>query len=137
VPLHDRLTPQVEGIIAEALRKGATVRVAAAAAGLSRHTLYHWLQKGRRSRGGKVRHFFNTCRQAQAEALATCAAKIMEAVHAGDVKAAQWFLERRAPEEYGPLPVKDLDRRIRALEGSGGERTRPTRTARVHRERAR
>jgi transposase-like protein len=116
MPLQNRLTDQVQALITEALRRGATVRVAAAAAGISRHTLYLWLRQGRRLKSGRMVNFFNACRVAQAQALATCAAKIMEAVHAGDVRAAMWFLERRAPEAYGPCPVKEIDRRLKALE---------------------
>jgi hypothetical protein len=114
--MQNRLTDQTQAVITEALRRGASVRVAAEAAGLSRHTLYLWLRQGRRSRRGKLFNFFNTVRRVQAQALAECAAKIMDAIEGGDVRAAQWFLERRAPEDYGPLPVRELDRRLKALE---------------------
>jgi hypothetical protein len=116
MPLHDRLTPQVETIILEALRRGATYRVAGLAAGVSQQTIFHWLRQGRRLKSGKFVKFLKSLRQVQAQALAACAARVMDAVDAGDVKAAQWFLERRAPEDYGPCPIKDIDRRLKALE---------------------
>jgi hypothetical protein len=116
MPLHDRLTPLVESIILEAMRRGATYRVAAAAAGVSQSTIFHWLRLGRRSKRGKFFKFLKCLRQVQAQALAACAARVMDAVDAGDVKAAQWFLERRAPEDYGPFPIKDIERRLKVLE---------------------
>jgi hypothetical protein len=119
----DRLTPLVESIILEAMRRGATYRVAGLAAGVSQQTIFHWLRQGRRLKSGKFVKFLKSLRQVQAEALAACAARVMAAVHAGDVRAACWFLERRAPEEYGPLPVREFDKRIRALErATEGER---------------
>jgi hypothetical protein len=137
MPLLTKLTPQVQGLILEALRRGCTYHVAGRVAGITRATLWNWLRRGRTSRTGKFRKFFDRVRTAEAEALAACAAQVMDAVRAGDAAAARWFLERRAPDEFGPVPVAELDRRIRALEGPRGEKTRPTRTARVHRERAR
>jgi hypothetical protein len=116
MPVVDRLTPQVEDIILTAMRRGCTYRVAATAAGVSQQTIFHWLRLGRRSKSGKFLKFLKSLRQVQAQALAACAARVMDAVNAGDIRAAQWFLERRAPEDYGPLPVKELDRRLAALE---------------------
>jgi hypothetical protein len=116
MPMVDRLTPLVESIILEAMRRGATYRVAGLAAGVSQQTIFHWLRQGRRSKSGKFVKFLKSLRQVQAQALAACAARVLEAVDAGDVKAAQWFLERRAPEDYGPFPIKDIERRLKALE---------------------
>jgi hypothetical protein len=134
--MTDRLTPLVEAAIVNALRRGCTYELAARAAGVARVTLWYWLRKGKKSRSGKFRDFLNIVRRAEAEALAACAARVMDAIDQGDVRAACWFLERRAPEEYGPLPVKALDRRLRVLERSAGGDAKPGPTARSYRERA-
>jgi hypothetical protein len=116
MPMHSKLTPAVQAVIVEALRKGATVRIAAAAAGIHRGTLWYWCKKGRKSKRGQLRDFYDALARAQGQCLAECAATVMAAVAAGDTASARWMLERRAGEDYGPPPIRELERRLTALE---------------------
>ena len=81
--------------IMEALRLGATYELAAEYAGISRSTLYNWMEKGKDQDRGKYRTFLDTIKAAEAKGAIANLAMIETAARAGDWKAAAWRLERR------------------------------------------
>jgi len=54
----EKLTPEVQQKIVDAIRLGNYIETAAAYAGISKSTLYDWLKKGGRARSGKYRVVF-------------------------------------------------------------------------------
>lgn len=88
---------QREALLAS-LRQGASISAACAAANLPRRTFYAWLQSSP--------DFEQQVEQAQAEAILTVEACLWQAIGAGDVKAAKWWLERRCPEYRPPARVQ-------------------------------
>jgi len=81
--------------IAEALRIGATYEIAAEYAGISRSTLYNWMEKGKEQNSGQYRTFLDSIKTAEARGAIANLAMIESAAKAGDWKAAAWRLERR------------------------------------------
>jgi len=81
--------------IIEALRLGATYELAAEYAGISRSTLYNWMEKGKEQTRGQYRTFLDSIKGAEARGAIANLAMIETAAKAGDWKAAAWRLERR------------------------------------------
>ena len=81
--------------IVESLRLGATYEIAAAYAGISRSTLYNWMEKGKEQKTGQYRTLLDSIKGAEARGAIANLAMIESAAKAGDWKAAAWRLERR------------------------------------------
>lgn len=121
------------GRLVAALRKGATVAIAAQFAGIGESTAYEW-----RARGRAGDPFYRKFAEDWDEAVSGGAIELLEHVRVagddGDWRAAAWLLERRHPSQYGKqvieharAPESDVDpdaieEEIRALlaEGSDG-----------------
>jgi hypothetical protein len=110
--LDDATTERILSI----LRTGGYVEAAAGAAGVSKQTIYNWLERGHpegtrkdeesprqlRAEDEPFREFRAKVDRARAEGEATALALIQRAA-ARDWKAAAWMLERTRPERYaGP-----------------------------------
>lgn len=85
----------ITGRIMEALRLGATYEIAAEYAGISRSTLYNWMEKGKEQKSGQYRTFLDSIKTAEARGAIANLAMIESAAKSGDWKAAAWRLERR------------------------------------------
>lgn len=81
------------GRLLAALESGATLRMAAAAAGVSEDTLSRW----RKTRPGLQAEMD----QAEAQGAVKALEQIRAAAQGGAWQAAAWMLERRYPNEYG------------------------------------
>lgn len=86
--------------ILDALRKGHTLTTAAAFAGITRQTLYNWLQRGEKAPEGNYGKFAMEVAQASAEA-ADVAINSVTGAFPDDWRAAMEFLSRRFPDEWG------------------------------------
>lgn len=96
----DRLTPQIQTRIVEALRAGNYIETASAYAGISKQTLYNWLRKGARASSGKYKEFSDAVIQAEAEADVRDVATIAQ--HSKlNWQASAWRLERKRPDLWG------------------------------------
>jgi transposase len=95
-------TERVERFL-NGIRKGATQQAAAAAAGIGRRTIYTWLQ----------RHpaFAHALEQAEADVELRMVSIIVEAAKI-DARHAEWWLERRRPDEYARRDKLDLNLEI-------------------------
>lgn len=92
-----KLTPELQARIVEALKLGATRRLAADYAGIGESTLRLWL-----SRTGPVySSLLAAVKEAEAKGSVGALAKIQKAATDGQWQAAAWLLERRHPEEFG------------------------------------
>lgn len=101
-----KLTPEVQETICKYLRAGNAFKTACEAAGIGYATGKQWRQRGEdrhpdRESGEDYVAFVAAVERAEAEALARCAAVVQKAAVDGSVQAATWFLERRAPAEWG------------------------------------
>lgn len=94
-----------------ALEAGATLRIAAAAAGVSESTLRRW-----RDRAGD-----DEMKAAEARGALLALQAIRDAAmgpHPGTWQAAAWLLERRYPAEYGrQAPVRDAGNDLETVRG--------------------
>jgi len=112
----------VRDLIVQALRLGATYEIAAEYAGISRSTLYNWMERGQREKTGEYRAFLDSIKQADAKGAIANLALVETAAKAGDWKAAAWRLERRhgytkdayfqnqqKEKELAPLPKNIID----------------------------
>lgn len=116
-----KLTPELQTRIVNFLRTGAYVETAAAAAGVSKQTLYDWLKRGARvgrDELGEVTpkdhpdadyaRFLDAVEVAQAEADVGDLAIIRKAAQDGYWAAAAWRLERKHPDKWGRREVLAL-----------------------------
>lgn len=107
-----KLTPQVEAIILESLRKGHTRTAAFEVAGVHRSKISVWLVRFATFRDAVMR--------AEAEAEVGAADTIHDAYKAGDWKAAGWWLERRRHEDWGKRDKLEIVATIRRLVREAG-----------------
>lgn len=84
------------------LARGNYLETAAAAAGVSKSTVYEWMKRGMRSRRGPYRDFVEAVEKAQAESEVLDLARLEKLSLKGDFRAITWRLERRNPRRWGP-----------------------------------
>lgn len=107
------LTTETHERIVQNVRAGSYLDDAAAHVGISERTLHNWLQRGRDAEnelelGGDIPddelpylHFFQSIKEARAEATIRNLALIQQAARAGSWQAAAWYLERTNPRKWG------------------------------------
>lgn len=100
MPRITKLTPALQAQVVTYLRAGNYVETAAAAAGVSKTTLYDWLKRGARGEGAEFVEFADAVTQALAQAEARDVAIIAKAA-ATEWQAAAWRLERMRPARWG------------------------------------
>lgn len=104
---------EIGNAIIENLRLGNYIEHASAAAGISKPTLYAWMEKGRKEQErieaglepnpeeSDFLEFFNAVEKARAEAVARNVAIIQKSAHSGTWQAAAWWLERTQQQIFG------------------------------------
>lgn len=97
-----KLDPAIAAKVIEFLKRGNYVETAAAAAGVSKVTVYDWLRRGAREKSGPFHDFAIAADQAQAEAEALDLARLEKLALKGDFRAISWRLERRNARRWGP-----------------------------------
>lgn len=95
-----KLTPEVARTIADYVKAGNYIETAAAAAGISKQTLYSWMKAGARATAGPHREFLDAVEKAQAESEVTDVLRISVAAKS-QWQAAAWRLERKNPDRWG------------------------------------
>jgi len=96
----DKLTPEVQQKLIEAIKEGNYYEAACAYAGISYQTFLNWLERGKREKSGKFFEFFEAVTRAEAEAERKIVKMWIEAIPE-DWRAARDFLERRYPDRWG------------------------------------
>jgi hypothetical protein len=102
-----KLTPQVEAVILDALRRGNTRTAAAEAAGLPRETLSRWI--------ARFVTFRHAVTRAEAEAEVAHVANVKKAADEGTWQASVWWLERRRSEDWGRRDRLEVIATVRQL----------------------
>lgn len=95
------MLPAQKAKLLQALRTGAPRVDCALAAGIGRSTFLRWIARGKRSKTGEYRAFWDEVRAAQSEGKVALSALIVREAQSGDWRAAAWILERRHGKEYG------------------------------------
>lgn len=103
-----RLTPERQQKIVNAIRAGAYVETAAAAAGVNKVTLYRWLKRGNKYPGTIYEAFAEAVHEATAQAEMRDVLTISKAAGDGDWRAAAWRLERKYPKRWGTVSRTEL-----------------------------
>lgn len=99
--------------ICETIKLGATLEAAASSAGITRQTLYNWLERGEAEKDnptGKDSLFLELFDE-YARALGTAEEQLIKIIRDAaktDWRAGAWILERRFPKNYGRQQV-DVD----------------------------
>lgn len=93
-------TPERTAKVCEALALGVSWAAAAAHAGLDESTVTIWKQRGRDGEE-PFATFLTAATRARASAEVRMAAIVLKSAQEGNAAAAQWWLERRRPAEWG------------------------------------
>jgi len=117
-----KLTAEVQAEIVKRLASGCSVEVAAAAAGVSRRTVFAWIERGEKAARAEsiseterpFAEFAEAVDRARAEVEVLALATIMNAARKGAWQAAAWFLERTNPDAYA-APKKKMGRPVGAV----------------------
>ena len=110
-----KLTNDTQKLICEAIEDGATYKDAAAIAGVDYSTFNLWMKTGRNAeRKNKYSKFLEAVEYSNAKCRVSMAAVIRSEAKAGDWRAAESFLKRRDPENWGDKSKTDIT--------SGGEK---------------
>lgn len=96
-----KLTPERQTKILNAIRAGAYMETAAAAAGVNKETLYAWLKRGNVEPDSIYSAFVEAVHEAQASAELRDVLTLSKAAADGDWRAAAWRLERKFPKRWG------------------------------------
>jgi len=97
-----KLTEDVKRRFLTSIRAGNDKKVAAAMAGISESTLYHWLELARKPDAEpEFLEFSESLTQAEAEAEVAAVARIQQAATNGRWQASAWWLERKYGERWG------------------------------------
>lgn len=87
--------------IVDAIKVGAPWTIACRAAGVGKSTAMEWKARARRGEAPYT-DFLDRVRVAEAECLLGHLEVIQEAANKGDLRASQWFIERRAAHWFAP-----------------------------------
>ena len=98
---RSKLTDETASRILQAIQAGATYKIAAEYAGITRGTLWKWLDEGKKQNKGRYRTFLDAFKKAEARSCLGALAVINKSAQSGCWQAAAWLLERRHPEGYG------------------------------------
>lgn len=90
-----KLTDKTQRDILQVISVGGTKALACKHAGITEPTLHNWLKRGEESRSGIYREFFLAFCQAQVRPDLLAMGIVHRAVQDGDVRAAQWWLEKK------------------------------------------
>jgi hypothetical protein len=97
----NKLTPETQDKICNALRAGNHAKVAAEFGGVSETTFFRWMQEGEAATSGAKREFWEAIKKAEADAEVQRVARIAKAGQDGVWQADAWWLERKFPERWG------------------------------------
>ena len=88
-------------VLLEAIELGASLKLAAGAAGISYETLRRWMREGEASDSSPYAELVSQILEAEGRMAVKCMAHIQNAAGKGTWQASAWILERRFPDLYG------------------------------------
>ncbi len=105
-----KLTKEVHNTITEAIALGVTYKNAVGAAGISYQCFLDWLERGKKTQKGELNRtkankiyleFFESVERSKHKAFSEYTKTIHKAAKEGDWRAAESFLKRRDPDNWG------------------------------------
>lgn len=96
-----KFNEKTRNAIIEYLKEGHYQKTAAALAGVHEATFYRWIERGKKAKTGKYREFCESVKKAEEYAKAYHLQQIIKSSQKGNWQASAWFLERKAPDEWG------------------------------------
>lgn len=132
------LTPELQQLICDEIKRHGLIYAAAARAGIARQTIFDWLKKGGEKKAKIYIDFSDAVKEALEEFKRENVIRIVKAASDGTWQAAAWILERKFRDEFAlrreielsgnperPITVKDLarlpDSELAKLAGYEGE----------------
>ena len=103
-----KYTPEVHATIITAMKLGIGYPRACLLAGLTYQTARTWRDAGMEDPGSPLGALIRDAAAGEADRLGKLERVVWDAATEGDVKAAQWLLERRVPGEYGTKSTVDV-----------------------------
>ena len=97
---NTKLTPETQKRITDAIRVGATYKLAAQYGRVAYNTFNEWMKAGEVATGGRNRELYEAVKSAEGEAAIKWLA-VIDKASIEQWQAAAWKLERRYPREYG------------------------------------
>ncbi len=97
---RDKLTPEIQEKVLQAIGLGGTFEVAATYAGIRRETIWRWVKRGEGERSGRYKAFRDAVKAAEGASAVQALAAIRAAAKV-NWQANAWLLERRFPDQYG------------------------------------
>lgn len=116
------LTPELCGLICQAIREGNYREVAAKWAGVPVRTFLRWCARGKKEESGPYRDLWHAVLEAEADAEIKMVDAVMKAA-ASDPRHAQWWLERKFPQRWSPNrgELRALAKQIAAIAQQGAK----------------
>jgi hypothetical protein len=98
-----KLTKAVVTKLVQAFELGCNDTEACAYSGISRNTYYRWTEEDT--------EFSDKIKSAKVHVLLRAKMNVADAINRGDLKTSQWYLERKAREEFGIAPrgIKEVE----------------------------
>ena len=93
-------TPEMVDALVVRVRAGVPIKRAVGAIGISESAFYKWMERGEAGESPYV-ELMERVTRARNQTAAAMAEVVVQAGLDGDVKAAQWYLERRDPQHWG------------------------------------
>ena len=113
------LTEETISKICTAIRSGATMEIAARCGGISRATLYRWIETGEKSKREPYKTLAERVRASEAEGALDALGTIRSSITQGDVKSAMWLLSRRhgyKPDATHEIPSQKEEKKETSLD---------------------
>lgn len=112
-----KLTPELQAAVVQAIAAGNTRHDAAEYAGVGMRSLYRWLARGRKAKGGRYRHLWQAVKKAEADAVVRNVAIIQKAAQK-TWQAAAWWLERKRGEDWSLMKgqLAELAKAVKGME---------------------
>ena len=113
------LTEETISKICSAIRSGATMEIAARCGGISRATLYRWIEMGEKQRREPYKTLAERVRASEAEGALDALGTIRSSITQGDVKSAMWLLSRRhgyKPDATHEIPAQKEEKKETSLD---------------------
>ena len=113
------LTEETISKICSAIRSGATMEIAARCGGISRATLYRWIETGEKQRREPYKTLAERVRASEAEGALDALGTIRSSITQGDVKSAMWLLSRRhgyKPDATHEIPAQKEEKKETSLD---------------------
>nr|WP_302577926.1 hypothetical protein [Methanobrevibacter arboriphilus] len=101
-----KLTDKIQEKIIIAIENGANFKDAAVYNGITEQTFYNWLKRGKESKKGKYKDFYEKMKEAKIKNK-MFHIKNINVAGKKDWKASAWRLERMYPEEYARPEIQN------------------------------